>query len=104
MGEIPGVANLNPDLVAALRQAATDAAGNGVEFVVDSGWRSQAYQEHLVGEAVSEYGSEEEAARWVASPDASPHVRGTRSTLGAPMPRRARSEDAAVTGTPRARP
>jgi zinc D-Ala-D-Ala carboxypeptidase len=76
------VANLNADLVAALRQAATDAAGNGVEFVVDSGWRSQAYQEHLLEEAVSEYGSEEEAGRWVATPDTSPHVSGDAVDIG----------------------
>src|SRR5215211_160445 len=38
--EIPGVANLDPALLGALRQAATDAAGDGVEFFVDSGWRS----------------------------------------------------------------
>jgi len=82
MGEIPGVANLNPDLVAALRQAATDAAGNGVEFVVDSGWRSQAYQEHLLEEGVSEHGSEEDAGRWVATPDTSPHVSGDAVDIG----------------------
>src|SRR6266536_2363884 len=38
--EVAGVANLDPDLLAALRRAATDAAGDGVEFLVDSGWRS----------------------------------------------------------------
>ena len=43
---IPGVAKLDPALLGALRQAATDAADDGVEFVVDSGWRSPAYQEN----------------------------------------------------------
>src|SRR5215207_3955224 len=38
--EVPGVANLDPALLGALRQAATDAADDGVEFFVDSGWRS----------------------------------------------------------------
>jgi D-alanyl-D-alanine carboxypeptidase len=74
--EIPGVANLDPALLGALRQAATDAAGDGVEFFVNSGWRSPEYQEQLLREAVSEYGSEEEAARWVATADTSPHVSG----------------------------
>ena len=74
--EIPGVANLEPALLGALRQAATDAAGDGVEFFVNSGWRSPEYQEQLLREAVSEYGSEEEAARWVATPETSPHVSG----------------------------
>jgi zinc D-Ala-D-Ala carboxypeptidase len=80
--EIPGVANLAPDLLGALRQAATDAAGDGVEFVVDSGWRSPEYQDQLLREAVSEYGSEEEAARWVATPETSPHVSGDAVDIG----------------------
>ena len=77
--EIPGVANLDPALVAALRQAATDA---GIAFVVTSGWRSPAYQERLHREAVSKYGSEREAARWVATPDTSPHVSGDAVDIG----------------------
>jgi hypothetical protein len=80
--EVPGVANLDPALLAALRRAATDAAGDGIEFVVDSGWRSPAYQEHLLHEAVSEYGSEGEAARWVATPSTSAHVSGDAVDLG----------------------
>ena len=74
--EIPGVANLDPALLGALRHAATDAAEDGVEFYVDSGWRSPEYQNRLLREAVSEYGSEKEAARWVATPDTSAHVSG----------------------------
>jgi zinc D-Ala-D-Ala carboxypeptidase len=80
--EIPGVAKLDPDLLGALRQAATDAAGDGVEFFVDSGWRSRAYQERLLQEAVSKYGSEAEAARWVATPETSPHVSGDAVDIG----------------------
>jgi zinc D-Ala-D-Ala carboxypeptidase len=80
--QVPGVANLTPDLLAALRRAATDAADDGVEFFVDSGWRSPAYQEHLLQEAVSKYGSEEEAARWVATPQTSPHVSGDAVDIG----------------------
>jgi zinc D-Ala-D-Ala carboxypeptidase len=80
--EIPGVANLDPDLLGALRQAATDAADDGVEFFVDSGWRSPEYQDQLLREAVSEYGSEEEAARWVATPNTSAHVSGDAIDIG----------------------
>jgi zinc D-Ala-D-Ala carboxypeptidase len=80
--QVPGVANLDPDLLAALREAATDAADDGVEFVVDSGWRSRAYQERLLQEAISKYGSEAEAARWVATPDTSPHVSGDAVDIG----------------------
>jgi hypothetical protein len=78
----PGVANLDPALLGALRQAATDAADDGVGFVVDSGWRSRDYQEQLLHEAVSEYGSEQEAARWVATPNTSAHVSGEAVDIG----------------------
>jgi zinc D-Ala-D-Ala carboxypeptidase len=80
--EIPGVANLDPALLGALRQAATDAADDGVEFFVDSGWRSPEYQNQLLREAVSKYGSEEEAARWVATPETSAHVSGDAVDIG----------------------
>jgi LAS superfamily LD-carboxypeptidase LdcB len=79
---IPGVAKLDPALLGALRRAATDAAGDGVEFRVDSGWRSPEYQERLLREAVSKYGSEEEAARWVATPETSAHVSGDAVDIG----------------------
>ena len=80
--QFPAVANLDPTLLRALRQAATDAAGDGVEFFVNSGWRSPAYQEQLLDEAISEYGSEEEAARWVATPKTSAHVSGDAVDIG----------------------
>ena len=80
--EIPGVANLHPALLDALRQAATDAADHGIGFVVDSGWRSPEYQQHLFHEAVSEHGSEREAARWVATPRTSAHVSGDAVDIG----------------------
>jgi zinc D-Ala-D-Ala carboxypeptidase len=79
---IPGVANLDPALLGALRQAASAAADDGIEFVVDSGWRSRDYQEHLLEDAVSKYGSEVEAARWVATPDTSAHVSGDAVDIG----------------------
>ncbi|HEY3089224.1 MAG TPA: M15 family metallopeptidase [Jatrophihabitantaceae bacterium] len=78
----PAVANLDPALLGALRQAATDAAGDGVEFFVNSGWRAREYQEQLLDEAVSEYGSREEAAQWVATPNTSPHVSGDAVDIG----------------------
>jgi D-alanyl-D-alanine carboxypeptidase len=80
--EIPGVANLDSDLLGSLRQAATDAADDGIEFVVDSGWRSPEYQEQLLREAISKYGSQTEAARWVATPDTSAHVSGDAVDIG----------------------
>jgi hypothetical protein len=80
--EYPGLANLDPDLLRALREAATDAADDGVEFHVNSGWRSPAYQNQLLREAISKYGSEEEAARWVATADTSAHVSGNAVDIG----------------------
>ena len=80
--EIPGVARLDADLLGALRHAATDAADEGVTFFVDSGWRSPQYQEHLLNEAISKYGSEAAAARWVASPNTSAHVSGDAADIG----------------------
>ncbi|GIG68696.1 D-alanyl-D-alanine carboxypeptidase [Phytomonospora endophytica] len=82
--EVPGVANLDPPLLAALRLAAADAAGEGVEFFVNSGWRSPAYQSRLLREAVGRYGSAEEAARWVSTPEKSAHVRGHAVDIGPP--------------------
>ena len=80
--EVPGVANLDPALLGALRRAAADAAADGVEFVVNSGWRSPAYQEQLLREAIAKYGSEAEAARWVATADTSAHVSGDAVDIG----------------------
>ena len=80
--DVPAVANLDPDLLGALRRAASDAAGDGVEVHVNSGWRSPAYQRQLLDEAVSTYGSRQAAARWVATPRTSPHVSGDAVDIG----------------------
>ena len=80
--EVPGVAKLDRALLSALRGAATDAADEGVTFYVDSGWRSPQYQAQLLRQAISKYGSEAEAARWVATPNTSPHVSGDAVDIG----------------------
>jgi len=80
--EIPGVANLDPAVLGALRKAATRAADDGIKLYVTSGWRSPKYQEQLLGDAISKYGSGEEAARWVASPKTSAHVSGDAVDIG----------------------
>lgn len=82
--DVPGVANLDPDLLAALRKAADDAAGEGVKLGVDSGWRSPEYQERLLEQGILKYGSAEEAARWVASPNTSAHVSGDAVDIARP--------------------
>ncbi|HEX4735679.1 MAG TPA: M15 family metallopeptidase [Thermoleophilaceae bacterium] len=80
--EVPGVANLDPALLSAMRRATTDAAAAGVELVVNSGWRSPAYEDQLRREAIAKYGSEAEAARWVATGTTSPHVSGDAVDIG----------------------
>ncbi|WP_205669170.1 M15 family metallopeptidase [Amycolatopsis suaedae] len=81
---VPGVARLDPALLGALREAAADAAKDGVEFFVNSGWRSPEHQEQLLREAIGKYGSAEAAARWVATPGRSAHVSGHAVDIGPP--------------------
>jgi hypothetical protein len=80
--DVPAVGNLDPALLAALQRAAGDARADGVGFVVDSGWRSRAYQQQLFSHAVAEYGSPEAAARWVAPPGTSAHEHGKAVDIG----------------------
>jgi hypothetical protein len=79
---IPAVANLDPGLLRALHTAARDAAKDGIQIVVNSGWRSRGYQKRLLRDAVARYGSEKAAARWVATPDTSSHVSGQAIDIG----------------------
>ena len=76
------VANLEPALLGALRSAATDAADAGIAVAVTSGWRSAEYQDRLLQDAVAQYGSEAEAARWVATAATSAHVHGGAVDVG----------------------
>jgi len=78
----PTIGKLDTDLLDALQAAARDAQDDGVRMVVTSGWRSRAHQQRLFAEAVSKYGSEEEASRWVSTPDTSRHVTGDAVDIG----------------------
>jgi len=80
--DVPGLAGLEPRLLDALQRAATDASSDGVDVVVNSGWRSAAYQQQLLDDAVAKYGSAREAARWVALPTTSAHVGGDAVDIG----------------------
>lgn len=81
--DVPALSELDPDLVAAVREAAGAALEeDGIEVLVTSGWRSERYQRFLLESAVGVYGSEEEAARWVASPEDSSHVTGEAVDVG----------------------
>jgi LAS superfamily LD-carboxypeptidase LdcB len=81
-GDMPGMANLDAGLLRALRRAARDAEDDGVEPVVDSGWRSPQHQEQLLRDAIAKYGSGAEARRWVATPETSAHVSGDAVDVG----------------------
>ena len=72
----PAIDGLDDALRDALRAAATAAETDGVEVRVSSGWRSSALQAWLLERAVVTYGSEEEARRWVNTPELSTHVSG----------------------------
>ncbi|HYH13218.1 MAG TPA: M15 family metallopeptidase [Thermomicrobiales bacterium] len=78
----PAVGNLDPGLLDAVQQAATDAEAEGIVMVVSSGWRSPRYQQALLDEAIVTYGSEEEARKWVNTPDKSSHVTGDGIDIG----------------------
>jgi zinc D-Ala-D-Ala carboxypeptidase len=78
----PTVSNLDPDLLEAVRAAADDARDDGVRLAITSGWRSRSHQQRLFDEAVSRYGSEEEARRYVSPPDTSAHVTGDAVDIG----------------------
>jgi D-alanyl-D-alanine carboxypeptidase len=78
----PAIGNLDKELLAALQKAARSAERDGVHFVVSSGWRSERYQRELMEQAVTRYGSREEAKRFVLSPEKSAHVKGEAVDIG----------------------
>jgi LAS superfamily LD-carboxypeptidase LdcB len=78
----PTTGHLDPDLQDAVRAAARDAQDDGVELVITSGWRSRQHQQRLFDEAVRKYGSEQEARRYVSTPDTSAHVTGDAVDIG----------------------
>ncbi len=78
----PGIARLDVRLRERLRAATADAAAQGVGIVVNSGWRSRAYQARLFDEAVAEHGSVSAAVEWVARPGTSVHEAGAAVDVG----------------------
>lgn len=79
---LPAIAGLDPRLRDAMRSATADAAGDGVSLLISSGWRSDAYQRWLFGDAIRYYGDEETARQYVAAPEASQHVTGDAVDIG----------------------
>lgn len=93
---LPALRKLDSALLRAVRRAATEARRNGVELYVNSGWRSAGYQQRLLDEARSKYGSRTEAARWVGTPATSSHVSGDAIDIGPPKAAKWLSEHGAV--------
>ncbi|MGP3535019.1 M15 family metallopeptidase [Microbacterium sp. RD1] len=79
---LPALARLDADLRQALRDAAEAAAAEGVTLDVTSGWRSAAFQQWLLDNAVETYGNAEVARQFVATPDESRHVTGQSVDIG----------------------
>jgi len=73
---VPAIGKLDPGLLSAMRAAERAARSDGIAFEVTSGWRTPRYQQWLLDQAVTTYGSEERALQWVAPPDRSHHVTG----------------------------
>lgn len=80
--DLPGITNLDADLLDALRAAERDANAEGITFVVNTGWRSAEYQQMLIDDAIATYGSRQEASRWVATVTGSAHVNGEAVDIG----------------------
>ncbi|MBI9113673.1 M15 family metallopeptidase [Sanguibacter suaedae] len=79
---VPAIARLDPDLLAAVREAATAMEADGRPLHITSGWRSPEYQQWLQDDALRTTGSAEEASRLVASPEGSAHVTGDAVDIG----------------------
>lgn len=78
----PAVGNLDPALLLAVQQAASAAAADGVTMTITSGWRSPAFQQQLLDDAVATYGSFAAARQYVQTPERSHHVLGRAVDMG----------------------
>ncbi|AKS35346.1 M15 family metallopeptidase [Mycolicibacterium goodii] len=78
----PAIAKLDPRLLAAVQNAANAAAAEGITMTVTSGWRSPQFQQKLLDDAVTTYGSVAAAREYVQTPTASRHVSGEAVDIG----------------------
>jgi zinc D-Ala-D-Ala carboxypeptidase len=72
----PAITQLDPALLQAIRDAATNAKAANIDLRINSGWRSKGFQQRLFDDAVRNYGSVDIAKEFVASPEVSKHVVG----------------------------
>lgn len=73
---------LDPELLARFESARQEAAAEGVTMTITSGRRTAEEQQELADQAVTRYGTEDEAHRWVLPPEVSAHVTGTAIDVG----------------------
>ena len=78
----PAVGNLDPALLIAVQQAAGAAAADGVTMTITSGWRSPAFKQQLLDDAIATYGSLAAARQYVQVPERSRHVLGQAVDMG----------------------
>jgi LAS superfamily LD-carboxypeptidase LdcB len=78
----PAVGNLDPALLIAVQQATTAAAADGITMTITSGWRSPAFQQQLLDDAIATYGSLAAARQYVQTPERSRHVLGQAVDMG----------------------
>jgi len=76
------ISRLEPNLLAALQNAARAAEADGVTIEVNWGWRSPETQQRLLDDAVKRYGSYEAARQYVQTPEGSKHVAGQAVDIG----------------------
>ncbi|WP_142253772.1 M15 family metallopeptidase [Mycobacterium sp. NS-7484] len=81
----PAIGRLEPRLLVAIQNAANAAAADGVTMTINSGWRSAAFQQSLLDQAVQTYGSLAAARQYVQTPTASRHVTGEAVDVGGPQ-------------------
>ncbi|TXH23281.1 MAG: carboxypeptidase [Mycobacterium sp.] len=78
----PTVGRLDPALLAAVQQAATASAAEGIPMTITSGWRTPEFQQQLLDDAIQTYGSYSAARQYVQTPQQSKHVSGQAVDIG----------------------
>jgi hypothetical protein len=78
----PAIGRLDPALLSAIQNAATEAAADGITMTITSGWRSPEFQQRLLNDAVQTYGSLAVAREYVQTPEMSRHVTGEAVDVG----------------------
>jgi LAS superfamily LD-carboxypeptidase LdcB len=78
----PAIGRLDPALLAAIQNATTAAAADGITMTITSGWRSPEFQQRLLDDAVATYGSLAAARQYVQTPEHSKHVFGAAVDVG----------------------